>query len=50
MVTELIHRIYVNEDKSIKVEFNFQDQYLLILDYIKQNQDEKEIPKGLKKH
>jgi len=49
MVTELIHRIYVNEDKSIKVEFNFQDQYLLILDYIKQNQDEKEISKELKK-
>lgn len=37
MLIELIHRIYINEDKSIKVEFNFNNQYLLILDFIEQN-------------
>jgi len=37
MLLELVHRIYVNEDKSIKVEFNFSDQYLRIMDFVQQN-------------
>ncbi|MDR1409161.1 MAG: hypothetical protein LBJ12_02585 [Oscillospiraceae bacterium] len=37
MLIELIDRIYVNEDKSLKIEFNFNNQYLLIMDFIKQN-------------
>ena len=37
MLVELIDRIYVNEDKSVKVEFNFSDQYLRIMDFIQQN-------------
>jgi len=37
MLIELIHRIYINEDKSVKVEFNFEDQYLRIIDFIQQN-------------
>ena len=37
MLVELINRIYINEDKSVKVEFNFEDQYLLIMDFVQQN-------------
>jgi len=37
MVVELIHRIYIDEDKSVKVEFNFSDQYLRIMDFVQQN-------------
>ena len=37
MLVELIHRIYINEDKSVKVEFNFEDQYLRIMDFVQQN-------------
>ena len=25
------------EDKSVKVEFNFSDQYLLVMDFVQQN-------------
>lgn len=49
MLIELIDKIYVNEDKSLKIEFNYNDQYMLILDYIKENGKEKEIEKVLKK-
>lgn len=49
MLIELIKKIYVEEDKSIKIEFNFEDQYMLILDYIKENGKEKEIQKVLTK-
>lgn len=34
---ELISRIYVNEDKTIKIEFKYSNQYLLILDFINNN-------------
>ena len=37
MLIELIHRIYINEDKSVKVEFNFSDQYLRIMDFVQEN-------------
>jgi len=37
MLVELIHRIYINEDKSVKVEFNFDDQYMRIMDFVQQN-------------
>ena len=37
MLIELIHKIYINEDKSVKVEFNFSDQYLRIMDFVQEN-------------
>lgn len=37
MLVELIDKIYVNSDKSVEIHFKFQNQLLLILDYIKQN-------------
>jgi len=37
MLVELIDRIYINEDKSVKVEFNFDDQYLRVMDFVQQN-------------
>ncbi|MDR1409666.1 MAG: DUF4368 domain-containing protein [Oscillospiraceae bacterium] len=37
MLVELIDRIYVHEDKSLKIDFNFDDRYLLIMDFIEQN-------------
>ena len=40
MLVELIHRIYINEDKSVKVEFNFDDQYMRVMDFVQQNTDE----------
>lgn len=32
VVLELINKIYINDDKSIRIEFNYEDQYLMILD------------------
>ena len=49
MLLELIHRIYIHEDKSVEIEFNFKNQYLLIIDYIEQNRDKIEPQKTLKK-
>lgn len=49
ILLELIHKIYVNQDKSLKIEFNYQDQYMLILDFIKENGKKKEIEKILKR-
>ena len=40
MLIELIDKIYINEDKSVKIEFNFSDQYLRILDFVQQNTPE----------
>ena len=37
MLVELIDKIYINEDKSVKVEFNFSDQYLRVMDFVQQN-------------
>ncbi|MCL1788016.1 MAG: recombinase family protein, partial [Defluviitaleaceae bacterium] len=37
MLVELIDRIYINEDKSVKVEFNFSDQYMRVMDFVQQN-------------
>jgi len=37
MLVELIERIYISEDKSVKVEFSFSDQYLRIMDFVQQN-------------
>jgi len=37
MLVELIDRIYIHEDKSVKVEFNFSDQYLRVMDFVQQN-------------
>ena len=49
MLVELIDKIYVNEDKSIKIDFNYENQYLLIMDYIERNKGEIEPTKTLKK-
>lgn len=49
MLVELIDKIYINEDKSVKIEFKYNNQYLLILDYIEQNNEKQEDPKILKK-
>ena len=49
MLIELIERIYINEDKSVKVEFNFSDQYLRILDFVQENTAEPEPPKSMAK-
>ena len=38
MVIDLINRIEISEDKSVHIEFNFQNQYLLIMDFIEQNE------------
>lgn len=40
LLNELVKKIYINADKSIDIEFNYQDQYLLILDFIKENNAE----------
>ena len=37
ILIELVDRIYINEDKSLKIDFNFNDQYLIIMDFIEQN-------------
>jgi len=42
MLIELIHRIYIDQDKSVKVEFNFGDQYLRIMDFVQENTPEPE--------
>jgi len=42
MLVELIDRIYINKDKSVKVEFNFADQYLRVMDFVQQNTAEPE--------
>jgi ElaB/YqjD/DUF883 family membrane-anchored ribosome-binding protein len=44
MLVELISRIYIDEDKSVKVEFNFSDQYLLIMDFVQENMLEQDKP------
>ena len=42
MLIELIHKIYIDKDKSVKVEFNFSDQYLRIMDFVQENTLEQE--------
>lgn len=37
LLVELVHAIYVNEDKSIRIEFNFTDQYRRIVEYVESN-------------
>ena len=49
MLLELIDKIYVNEDKTIKIEFNYENQYLLIMDYIERNKGKIRPQKTLKK-
>uniref|UniRef100_UPI003FED6A43 DUF4368 domain-containing protein n=1 Tax=Candidatus Fimivicinus sp. TaxID=3056640 RepID=UPI003FED6A43 len=38
ILVELVKNIYVHEDKSITIEFNFADEYQRILDVIEANQ------------
>jgi len=40
LLVELIDKIYINEDKSVKVAFNYDDQYLRIMYFIEQNKIE----------
>lgn len=49
MLVELIDKIYINDDKSVEVHFKFNNQYLLILDYIKENNEQIEKNKILLK-
>ena len=44
MLIELIDRIYINKDKSVKVEFNFSDQYLRVMDFVQQNSVTPDVP------
>jgi ElaB/YqjD/DUF883 family membrane-anchored ribosome-binding protein len=43
MLVELISRIYINADKSVKVEFNFSDQYLRVMDFIERNREKQGV-------
>ena len=40
LLVELVNAIYVHEDKSIEIEFNYADQYRRIAEYIEANQKE----------
>ncbi len=39
LLAELVNTIYVHKDKEIEIEFNFQDQYRRILEFIEINQN-----------
>lgn len=39
MLIELINKIYIKQDKSVEIHFNYNNQYLLILEYIEQNKN-----------
>ena len=49
MLVELINKIYIDEDKSVKVEFNFSDQYLRVMDFVQQNTVEQPLKLTLEK-
>ena len=49
MLVELISKIYVDEDKTVEIEFNFNNQYLLILDFIEQNKPDESPQKRMTK-
>ena len=40
LLVELVNAIYIHEDKSIEIEFNYADQYRRIAEYIENNQKE----------
>ena len=40
LLVELVNAIYVHEDKSIEIEFNFADQYRRIAEYVENNHKE----------
>ena len=40
LLVELVNAIYVHEDKSIEIEFNYADQYRRIAEYIENNKVE----------
>jgi len=40
LLVELVNAIYVHEDKSIEIEFNFADQYRRIAEYLETNRKE----------
>lgn len=37
IVVELIHMIYIHENKKITIEFNFADQHKRIMEYVEQS-------------
>lgn len=49
VLLDLIERIYIYEDKSIDIQFKYNDQYELIIDFIEQNTKDNEKQKQLKK-
>lgn len=40
LLVELVNAVYVHEDKSIEIEFNYADQYRRIAEYIEAEQKE----------
>ena len=40
LLVELVNAIYVHEDKSIEIEFNFADQYRRIAEHVENNHEE----------
>ncbi|MDE7245231.1 MAG: zinc ribbon domain-containing protein, partial [Oscillospiraceae bacterium] len=40
LLVELVHAIYIHEDGSIDIEFNFPDQYRRIVEFIENNKKE----------
>lgn len=48
LLIELIDKIYINVDKTVHIDFKYNDQYKLILDYINENQDEQNKSKQKK--
>jgi septal ring factor EnvC (AmiA/AmiB activator) len=40
LLVELVNAVYVHEDKSIEIEFNFADQYRRIAEYVENNHKE----------
>lgn len=40
LLVELIDKIYINVDKTVHIDFKYNDQYKLIIDYINENHDE----------
>ena len=40
LLVELIDKIYINVDKTVHIDFKYDDQYKLIVDYINENQCE----------
>ena len=45
VLVDLIERIYIHADKMIQIEFKYNDQFLLIQEYIQENNSQKKLIK-----